>query len=202
MGSRWPDSVSGNNALVFDQYALDLARHETVQLLLAHVPGANLAYAVGQRDRWRFRPHHPVALEQYQEDHAIGDERDERGVCGLNTWAALAAQFGDLEGLRAEESVQEYVDQTYGAAPSSMDPDEQLGTLAGAANEQLASTGIPYVPIDFGDADPRLFPPAPTPHVKPTQVPGGTTKRAVKEYVSGGPRTGRAVLFRDASSAS
>ncbi len=70
----------------------------------------------------------------------------------VNTWAALEAQFGDLDGLRSEESLDDYVNDTYGTAHSSMDPDEQLSALATAANEQLTSAGVPYVPISFGDA--------------------------------------------------
>jgi peptidoglycan hydrolase-like protein with peptidoglycan-binding domain len=108
----------------------------------------DLNYPVGQIDG-DFGPDTRAALEQYQVDHAIGDTR---GECGPNTWAALEAQFGDLEGLRAQESVEEYVDDTYGTAHSSMDPDEQLAALAAAANAQLANAGVPYVPIEFGDA--------------------------------------------------
>jgi hypothetical protein len=70
----------------------------------------------------------------------------------VNTWAALEAQFGDLDGLRSEESIADYVNDTYGTAHSSMDPQEQLDALAAAANEQLAAAGVPYVPIAFGDA--------------------------------------------------
>jgi hypothetical protein len=78
---------------------------------------------------------------------------DERGVCGVNTWAALAAQFGDLGGLRSEESIEEYVSDTYDdVVLSDKEPYEQLETLAAAANEQLAAAGVPYVPFAFGDA--------------------------------------------------
>ena len=99
-----------------------------------------------------FGPRTARAVTAYQVDHAIGDTP---GECGPNTWAALEAQFGDLEGLRAEDSVREYVDDTYGTAHSSMDPDEQLAALATAANEQLANAGVPYVPITFGSTAPN-----------------------------------------------
>ena len=75
-----------------------------------------------------------------------------------NTWAALEAQFGDLDGLRSEESVKAYVKDVYGTAHSSMDPDEQLAKLAAASNAQLAAAGVPYVPIMFGDAGASISP--------------------------------------------
>jgi len=108
----------------------------------------DLHYPVGDIDG-DFGPVTEAALITYQKDHMIGDPE---GVCGVNTWAALAAQFGDLDGLRSEESVADYVADTYGTAHSSMDPQAQLDALAVAANEQLAAAGVPYVPIAFGDA--------------------------------------------------
>ncbi|MPZ84217.1 MAG: hypothetical protein GEV28_28975 [Actinophytocola sp.] len=108
----------------------------------------DMHYAVGNIDG-DFGPVTEAALIAYQGDHMIGDPQ---GVCDVNTWAALEAQFGDLDGLRSEESIEDYVDDTYGAAHSSMDPEEQLAKLAVAANEQLAAAGVPNVPIQFGDA--------------------------------------------------
>ncbi|GAB1510043.1 peptidoglycan-binding domain-containing protein [Actinophytocola sp. KF-1] len=108
----------------------------------------DMHYPVGNIDG-DFGPITEAALIQYQKDHMIGDPE---GVCGANTWAALEAQFGDLDGLRSEESIADYVDDTYGTAHSSMDPQEQLDALAAAANEQLTAAGVPYVPIAFGDA--------------------------------------------------
>ena len=108
----------------------------------------DMNYPVGNIDG-DFGPITEAALVSYQQDHMIGDPE---GVCGTNTWAALEAQFGDLDGLRSEESIEDYVNDTYGTAHSSMDPDEQLGALATAANEQLTAAGVPYVPIAFGDA--------------------------------------------------
>lgn len=97
-----------------------------------------------------FGPVTAAALSNYQEQHMIGDDR---GVCGPNTWAALAVQFGDLDGLRSEESVEEYVSDTYDDVMfNDKEPHEQLETLAAAANEQLAKAGVPYVPFHFGDA--------------------------------------------------
>ena len=63
----------------------------------------DLNYSVGNIDG-DFGPITKAALINYQSDHLIGDTR---GVCGANTWAALEAQFGDLDGLRSEESVKE-----------------------------------------------------------------------------------------------
>jgi peptidoglycan hydrolase-like protein with peptidoglycan-binding domain len=108
----------------------------------------DLHYPVGNIDG-DFGPKTEAAVTAYQTDYAIGDPA---GVCDVNTWAALEAQFGDLEGLRSEESIRDYVDDTYGTAHSSMDPDEQLAALAAASNAQLAAAGVPYVPIAFGDA--------------------------------------------------
>jgi len=108
----------------------------------------DMNYPVGNIDG-DFGPITEAALVSYQQDHMIGDPE---GVCGTNTWAALEAQFGDLDGLRSEESIKDYVNDTYGTAHSSMDPDEQLDALATAANEQLTAAGVPYVPIAFGDA--------------------------------------------------
>ena len=108
----------------------------------------DLNYPVGNIDG-DFGPITEAALVSYQKDHIIGDPS---GVCGPNTWAALEAQFGDLEGLRSEESIRDYVDDIYGTAHSSMDAEEQLAKLAVAANEQLAAVGVPNVPIAFGDA--------------------------------------------------
>lgn len=108
----------------------------------------DMNYPVGDIDG-DFGPKTEAALISYQKDHMIGDPE---GVCGVNTWAALEAQFGDLDGLRSEESIADYVEDTYGVAHSSMDPEEQLAALAAAANEQLAAAGVPYVPITFGDA--------------------------------------------------
>jgi peptidoglycan hydrolase-like protein with peptidoglycan-binding domain len=108
----------------------------------------DMNYPVGNIDG-DFGPITEAALILYQKDHMIGDPE---GVCGVNTWAALEAQFGDLDGLRSEESIEDYVNDTYGTAHSSMDPEEQLAALATAANEQLTAAGVPYVPIAFGDA--------------------------------------------------
>lgn len=108
----------------------------------------DMNYPVGNIDG-DFGPITEAALILYQKDHMIGDPE---GVCGVNTWAALEAQFGDLDGLRSEASIEDYVNDTYGTAHSSMDPEEQLAALATAANEQLAAAGVPYVPIAFGDA--------------------------------------------------
>jgi peptidoglycan hydrolase-like protein with peptidoglycan-binding domain len=108
----------------------------------------DMHYPVGNIDG-DFGPITEAALVAYQKDHMIGDPE---GVCAVNTWAALEAQFGDLEGLRSEESIADYVNDTYGTAHSSMDPQEQLDALATAANEQLAAAGVPWVPIAFGDA--------------------------------------------------
>lgn len=109
----------------------------------------DLHYAVGNVDG-DFGPKTEAALIAYQTDHAIGDPP---GVCDVNTWAALEAQFGDLDGLRSEDSIREYVDETYGTAHSSMDPEEQLAALAAASNGQLAAAGVPNVPITFGNAN-------------------------------------------------
>ncbi len=108
----------------------------------------DLNYPVGNIDG-DFGPITKAALTSYQSDHLIGDTP---GVCGANTWAALEAQFGDLSGLRSEESVKDYVNEVYGTAHSSMDPDDQLAKLAAASNAQLSAAGVPYVPISFGDA--------------------------------------------------
>jgi peptidoglycan hydrolase-like protein with peptidoglycan-binding domain len=108
----------------------------------------DMRYPVGQIDG-DFGPITEAALIAYQTDHEIGDPR---GVCDENTWAALEAQFGDLDGLRSEENIDDFVKDTYGTAHSSMDPEEQLAELAAAANEQLTAVGVPYVPISFGDA--------------------------------------------------
>jgi peptidoglycan hydrolase-like protein with peptidoglycan-binding domain len=108
----------------------------------------DMNYPVGNIDG-DFGPITEAALISYQKDHMIGDPE---GVCGVNTWAALEAQFGDLDGLRSEASIDDYVNDTYGIAHSSMDPEEQLEALAAAANEQLTAAGVPYVPITFGDA--------------------------------------------------
>lgn len=97
-----------------------------------------------------FGPVTESALRYYQEQHLIGDER---GVCGVNTWAALASQFGDLDGLRSEESVEEYVAETYeDTVLNDLEPHEQLDILAAAANKRLAAAGVPYLPYVFGDA--------------------------------------------------
>lgn len=108
----------------------------------------DLHYPVGNIDG-DFGPITEAALASYQRDNLIGDTE---GVCGVNTWAALEAQFGDLDGLRSEASIEDYVNDTYGTAHSSMDPQEQLDALAAAANEQLTAAGVPYVPIAFGNA--------------------------------------------------
>ncbi len=110
----------------------------------------DLNYDVGDIDG-DFGPRTARAVTAYQTDHAIGDTP---GECGPNTWAALETQFGDLDGLRADESVREYVQDTYGTAHTSMDPEQQLAALAEAANEQLANAGVPYVPISFGSTAP------------------------------------------------
>ncbi len=95
-----------------------------------------------------FGPITESALRHYQEQHMIGDER---GVCGVNTWAALESQFGDLDGLRAEERIEEYVSDTYDDIMfGGKGMAEQLVTIAAAVNEQLASSGVPYVPFVFG----------------------------------------------------
>lgn len=108
----------------------------------------DLHYPVGDIDG-DFGPVTEAALVTYQKDHMIGDPE---GVCGVNTWAALETQFGDLDGLRSEESIADYVNDTYGTAHSSMDPQQQLDALTAAANEQLAAAGVPHVPIAFGNA--------------------------------------------------
>jgi peptidoglycan hydrolase-like protein with peptidoglycan-binding domain len=97
-----------------------------------------------------FGPVTAAALRYYQKQHMIGDPE---GVCGVNTWAALADQFGDLDGLRSEERIEEYVADTYDEVMfGDKEPHEQLDTLAAAVNEQLAAAGVPYVPFVFGDA--------------------------------------------------
>src|SRR5918992_5756178 len=74
----------------------------------------DMGYAVGKIDG-DFGPITEAALIAYQKDHMIGDPE---GVCDVNTWTALEAQFGDLDGLRSEESLEDYVDDTYGTAHS------------------------------------------------------------------------------------
>lgn len=105
----------------------------------------DLNYDVGQIDG-DFGPVTRAALEAFQRD----DEISEAGECGPNTWAALEAQFGDLEGLRREENVEEYVDDTFGVAHTSMDPEEQLEALADGAHRQLGQEGVPLPPVEFG----------------------------------------------------
>lgn len=105
----------------------------------------DLRYDVGQIDG-DFGPVTRAALEKFQADYEI----DEAGEAGPNTWAALETQFGDLEGLRTEESVDAFVDDTFGTAHSSMDRDEQLAVLAGALNDRLSASGVPEVPVSFG----------------------------------------------------
>ena len=76
----------------------------------------DLNYPVGNIDG-DFGPKTEAAVIAYQTDHAIGDPP---GVCDVNTWAALEAQFGDIDGLRSEDSIRDYVGDTYGTAHSSM----------------------------------------------------------------------------------
>jgi peptidoglycan hydrolase-like protein with peptidoglycan-binding domain len=107
-----------------------------------------------------FGPATEAALIRYQEQYMLGLDGngtgDTWGVCGPNTWAGLEAQFGDLDGLRSEEDVEVYVDETYeDAVLSDKSPDELLAALAAAANERLAAAGVPYVPYKFGDEQPN-----------------------------------------------
>jgi len=105
----------------------------------------DLNYDISQIDG-DFGPNTRAALEAFQSDYEI----TEGGEAGPNTWAALEAQFGDLEGLRQEESVQEFVRETFDDAHTSMDPEEQLAILAEAANRQLDQAGVPNAPVSFG----------------------------------------------------
>ena len=105
----------------------------------------DLNYDISQIDG-DFGPNTRAALEAFQSNYEI----TEGGEAGPNTWAALEAQFGDLEGLRQEESVQEFVRETFDAAHTSMDPEEQLAILAEAGNRQLDQAGVPNAPVSLG----------------------------------------------------
>lgn len=86
---------------------------------------------------------------------------DDDGIVGDQTWAALHGgsapegiknpPFGDTRamdtGLATDESVSEYVDDTYGVVYSSMSADARAEALIHAANEQLVSAGVPALKL-------------------------------------------------------
>lgn len=103
----------------------------------------DLNYDVGPLDG-DFGPRTEAALRQYQQDHQLFTIED--GVCGEATWASLEGQFGNLDGLRLEDSVGEYVEDAHGIWNSSMSAEDRIEALERAANEELAgAAGVPYV---------------------------------------------------------
>lgn len=83
-----------------------------------------------------------AAVRRYQADAELANQD---GVCDQPTWQSLESQFGDLEGLRSEDSVDEFVQDTHGILNSTMSLDDRLAALRAAANEQLAAAGVPDI---------------------------------------------------------
>ena len=116
----------------------------------------DLRYEPGQTDG-DFGPITEAALIRYQQDHGL--DSIESGICGDATWASLEGQFGNLEGLRTEESVTGYVSDAYGIWNSSMSADDRLAALQAQVNQELTAAGVPYVRfvLDPGTAPYALF---------------------------------------------
>lgn len=83
-----------------------------------------------------------AAVKRYQSDAELASSD---GVCDQPTWQSLESQFGDLEGLRSEESVDEFVHDVHGILHTSMTLDDRLAALKGAANERLEAAGVPDI---------------------------------------------------------
>lgn len=92
----------------------------------------------------KFGDNTEAAVKRYQADAELANGD---GVCDQPTWESLESQFGDLEGLRSEESVDEFVEDVHGVMHSSMSVDDRLAALGGAANEQLTAAGVPVVKL-------------------------------------------------------
>jgi peptidoglycan hydrolase-like protein with peptidoglycan-binding domain len=100
-----------------------------------------------------FGPKTEAAVVQFQEDYGI----NEGGRVESGTWGALEGQFGNLEGMRDPDVVEDYVEDTYGIANSSMDPTERMELLADAGNRALTASS-PEIPwVTFAE-DPALDP--------------------------------------------
>lgn len=99
-----------------------------------------------------FGPNTEAALIQYQHDYSL--DAVEPGVCGDATWTSLASVFGPLDGLRSEESTDEYVSHAYGIANSSMTAEDRIALLEEEANRELTAAGVPYVGFVLDPATP------------------------------------------------
>lgn len=106
---------------------------------------ADLNYYEGQIDG-DFGPLTRDAVERFQDHQSVTDPR---GEVQDATWRSLEDQFGQIEGLRSQESTEQFVEDTYGVANSSMDPADRLAAMEQAANRQLTAAGVPYVSFEF-----------------------------------------------------
>ncbi|MBA2280980.1 MAG: peptidoglycan-binding protein [Actinomycetota bacterium] len=110
----------------------------------------DLGYYGGKVDR-DFGPITEDAVQRYQGDHGLRGVED--GTCGPATWRSLEGQFGDLEGLRSDASVERYVGASYGIWHSSYSsPEDRLAAMESAANGELSAVGVPHVAFAFDTA--------------------------------------------------
>jgi peptidoglycan hydrolase-like protein with peptidoglycan-binding domain len=107
----------------------------------------DLGYYHGRIDR-DFGDITEAALQQYQEDAGLLGV--ENGVCGDATWHSIQGQFGDLEGLRTDDSTERYVGTAYGIWHSSYaTAEDRLSAMETACNAELANVGVPWVKFEF-----------------------------------------------------
>jgi len=98
----------------------------------------DLHYEVGTVDG-DFGQRTEDALTAHQHDYNLSSV--EPAVCGEATWASIEGQFGTLEGLRSEASLQQYVGQAYGIWNSSQSAEDRIAALEAECNHQLTAAG-------------------------------------------------------------
>lgn len=108
----------------------------------------DLGYEVGSVDG-DFGPQTENAVTMYQLNQDIDNTVEEQGVCGEHTWASIQANFGDLDGLRAEAIVEDYVEGAHGVWTGSMTAEERLAVLEAEINQALAAADVPNVNLHF-----------------------------------------------------
>ena len=96
-----------------------------------------------------FGPKTEAAVRLFQDDYGLAEE----GRVESGTWGALEGQFGPLEGMRDPDTVEQFVEDTYGTMNSSMDPADRLADLAAAGNSALTASNPDTPTVTFAYDD-------------------------------------------------
>jgi peptidoglycan hydrolase-like protein with peptidoglycan-binding domain len=105
-------------------------------------------YETGKIDGY-FGPITEAAVRQYETDHRL---EPVDGIVDDLFWQSIESSVGAQTGLRDPEQIDEYVEDTIGIANTCTSAEDRRAAVEVAANERLASIGVPFVTFELNSA--------------------------------------------------